>query len=72
MIDDMLQQQSSYTEDQPLSDAGLRDWHADLCIRYNFAQVQRTWQKLWRFLTAEKSSFPSLDDITEVEMLHSL
>ena len=40
MIDDMSQQQSSYMEDQPLSDTGLRDWHADLCIRYNFAQVR--------------------------------
>jgi type II secretory pathway pseudopilin PulG len=40
MIDDMLQQQSSYMEDQPLSDAGFSDWHAGLCIRYNFAQVR--------------------------------
>ena len=40
MIDDMLQQQSSYMEDQPLSATGLRDWLADLYIRYNFAQVR--------------------------------
>jgi len=77
MIDDMLQQQSSYMEDQPLSDTELRDWHADLCIRYNFAQVRMHKSKghgknYGVFLNAEKSSFPSLYDITEVELLHSL
>jgi len=64
-------------EDQPLSDAGFSDWHADLCIRYNFAQVSMhksrgNGRNYGVFLNAEKSSFPSLYDITEVELLHSL